>query len=686
MLTLCFNPVVAFAQTERSLIHSAPLGQTADAARVIVKFKQDSILLRKHALSATAGASKTLDAVMARASSLGARLGMNLHAGRALSEHTQVVSMTGISSAALAERLGAEADVEYAAVDQRRTHFAVPNDPLYTSGLPINSGSGGPAAGQWYLHAPAGEVTSSINATGAWDITTGSPDIVVAVLDTGVRPEHPDLANSLLGGYDMVSDVPTANDGDGREAAAADPGDWVTASESNDPSGPFYQCDVGGSSWHGTTTASLISAASNNGIGMAGVAGGVKLLPVRVLGKCGGYDSDIIAGMNWAAGLPVPGIPVNPTPAQVINMSLGGSGSCPLSYLDAIGAITGKQNPAVIVAAAGNSAGHAVNAPANCSGVIGVASLRHIGTKVGFSDLGPEISISAPGGNCVNTAYGTPCLYPILAATNTGFTTPAASSYTDSFNVSVGTSFSAPLVSGTVALMLSVQPSLKPAEVKTILQSSARTFPSVGASNGSQSGTVQNCHAPNGSDQLECYCTTTTCGAGMLDAAAALAAVSLISSTVEFYNANLDHYFITADAGEAAAIDNGSAGPGWIRTGNSFKSGGSASVCRFYGSQSPGPNSHFYTVDAGECAYLKRLQASTPATEKRWNFESLGFASTPPANGTCPIGTQPIYRAYNNGFVQGIDSNHRITSNPVAIQEVVMRGWKNEGVVMCAPI
>jgi len=686
MLTLCFNPVAAFAQTERSLIHNAPLGQTAGAARVIVKFKQDSMLLRKHALSATAGASKTLDAVMARASSLGARLGMSLHAGRALSEHTQVISTNGISSAALAERLGAEADVEYAAVDQRRTHFAVPNDPLYTSGLPINGGSGGPDAGQWYLHAPTGEVTSSINATGAWDITTGSPNIVVAVLDTGVRPEHPDLADSLLGGYDMVSDVPTANDGDGREADAADPGDWVTASESSDPSGPFYQCDVGGSSWHGTTTASLISAASNNGIGMAGVAGGVKLLPVRVLGKCGGYDSDIIAGMNWAAGLPVPGIPVNPTPARVINMSLGGSGACPQSYLDAISAITGKQNPAVIVAAAGNSAGHAVNAPANCSGVIGVASLRHIGTKVGFSDLGSEISISAPGGNCVNTAYGTPCLYPILAATNTGFTTPSASSYTDSFNVSVGTSFSAPLVSGTAALMLSVQPSLKPAEVKTILQSSARTFPSVGASNGSQPGTVQNCHAPNGSDQLECYCTTTTCGAGMLDAAAALAAVSLISSTVEFYNVNLDHYFITADADEAAAIDNGSAGPGWIRTGNSFKSGGSASVCRFYGSPSPGPNSHFYTVDAGECAYLKRLQASTPATEKRWNFESLGFASTPPANGVCPIGTQPIYRAYNNGFAQGIDSNHRITSNPVAIQEVVMRGWKNEGVVMCAPI
>lgn len=154
---------------------------------------------------------------------------------------------------------------------------------------------------------------------------------------------------------------------------------------------------------------------------------------------------------------------------------------------------------------------------------------------------------------------------------------------------------------------------------------------------------------------------------------------------IEFYNSNLGHFFITADTNEAAAIDDGSAGPGWMRTGNNFKSGGSTSVCRFYGSQSPGPNSHFYTVDAAECAWLKQLQVSTPDTKKRWNFESLDFISTPPANGVCPVGTQPVYRAYNNGYAQGVDSNHRITSSLAAIQEVVMRGWSDEGAVMCAP-
>ncbi len=167
------------------------------------------------------------------------------------------------------------------------------------------------------------------------------------------------------------------------------------------------------------------------------------------------------------------------------------------------------------------------------------------------------------------------------------------------------------------------------------------------------------------------------------------AGAGVTGSVVEFYNTNLDHYFITADANEAAAIDNGSAGPGWTRTGNTFNSGGTTSVCRFYGSLSPGPNSHFYTADPGECAYLKELQASTPATQKRWNFENMDFVSTPPItggiNGTCPTGTTPVYRAYNNGFAHGADSNHRITSSLTAIQEVVSRGWSNEGVVMCAP-
>ena len=538
----------AKALSEYNPAYHARAADVSDTGRVIVRFKQDSALLRKHALSVSATASETLLVATARAEALSERLGMSLGAGRTLNVHTQVLSAAGINSAMLAERLAAQADVEYAVPDQRRTHFALPNDPWYGSGPPVTSSTGGPVSGQWYLRAPSGEIVSSINAPDAWDFSTGSQNIVVAMLDSGVRPEHPDLANRLLPGADMITDMATANDGNGRDSDASDPGDWISPSESYNRRSQFYQCGASDSSWHGTMTASLVGAASNNGVGMSGVAWGVKLLPVRVLGKCGGYDSDIIAGMQWAAGLPVPDMPLNPNPARVLNLSLGSIGTCPQSYIDAINSIIGLPDSVTIVVAAGNDGG-AVSVPANCPGVIGVTGLRHAGTKVGFSNMGPEISISAPGGNCVNTDASLPCLYPILAATNTGLTNPVASAYTDSFNTSIGTSFSTPLVAGTVALMLSVQPGLTLTEIKSVLQSTARPFPVQVANN---TPIIPECTANN--SQLECYCTTATCGAGMLDTAAAVAAaIRLRPSSLLIHGWNLLGNSVQATL-QAAAI------------------------------------------------------------------------------------------------------------------------------------
>ena len=249
---------------------------------------------------------------------------------------------------------------------------------------------------------------------------------------------------------------------------------------------------------------------------MASVGYNVMLLPVRVLGRCGGYDSDILAGMRWAAGLSSDPVS-NPNPARVINLSLGSAGACTAAYADVIGQLTAAG--VVVVASAGNEEGLAVSTPANCSGVIAVAGLRHAGTKVGFSSIGPQVAISAPAGNCVN-ASGT-CLYPILTTINSGSTVPAANTYSDGSNYSVGTSFSAPLVSGTAALMLSVNPSLTPAQVKSLIQSSARAFPTT-----SSDPTVAQCKPPTSAVQDECLCTTSTCGAGMLDAGAAVAAAA----------------------------------------------------------------------------------------------------------------------------------------------------------------
>ena len=497
----------------------APLAAADGAARVIVGWRAEAPLLRQKAASDG-------DARQLRAKALGDRLGRPLAAGAALSERAQVVAATGISSEALAAQLRAQPDVEYAVPDERRHRHALPNDPLYVSGSPAT----GPASGQWYLKPPRAGVKSGIDAETAWSIGTGSPSVVVAVVDTGVRYEHPDLLSVdvggvLLPGYDMISDPGVANDGDGRDADASDPGDWITDAEAAQSGGPFEHCDVEDSSWHGTQVSGLIAALTDNGLGMASVARNVRILPVRALGKCGGFDSDIIAAMRWAAGLAVPGTAPNATPASVINLSLGGDGACTTAYQQAIAEVTAAG--AAIVASAGNSAGHQVGVPGRCAGVITVGGLRHIGTKVGFSDLGPEVAISAPGGNCVNTAAGSPCLYPILTTKTAGTTAPGAPTWSDGLHPSLGTSFSAPLVSGTLALMRAIRPTLTGAQATQILKATSRPFPAAGSDPATAQCKVPQYDASGAPvDQLECYCTTATCGAGMLDSASAVLAAS----------------------------------------------------------------------------------------------------------------------------------------------------------------
>jgi serine protease len=520
--------------------------QADSEARVIVRFKPQADSVRAKALALRATRAEAREIAQTRATALGLRTGQALRAGISLDERTHVVLARGLSAAQLARRLSSDAEVELAVVDQRRKHLLLPNDPLF-GGATVNpeTSSGGiqqRVIDQWYLKAPSstpGQVVSSINAPAAWDLTTGAASVVVAVLDTGVRMDHPDLTGQFVSGYDMIGfgspgamSTAIANDGDGHDADPSDPGDWVSSA---DVSGGTLGsgCDTGdiaNSSWHGTRVSGLIAAASNNSQGMAGVGWGLKILPVRVLGKCGGYDSDIMAGMKWAAGIAVPGLPTNANKAKVLNLSLGGSGSCGTTgtgslYRDTISQVNAAG--ATIVVAAGNSEGQAVGLPGNCPGVVTVAALRHVGTKVGFSSIGPEVTIAAPGGNCINTGSGQPCLYPMVSTTNRGTTTPIAAdaAYTGS-NASVGTSFSAPIVSGIVGLMASVRPGLTSTEATQILKLTARPFPTTG------SGSSPNppvCMVPSAVVQDECYCTTSTCGAGMVDAFAAVTAAKALS-------------------------------------------------------------------------------------------------------------------------------------------------------------
>jgi serine protease len=494
-----------------------------ESARVIVRFKPGTVRERALAFDPR-GAAPALQ--MARPLSI--RRGITLADGPSIDGRTQVMLAQGVTSRALADKLAADADVEWVEVDRRQRIAAVPrvvpDDALYAGGQPSE-----PVVGQWYLRAPDATAVAAVDAEAAWAVTKGRASIVVAVVDTGVRPEHPDLAGKLLPGYDFVSpdgagDFRTANDGDGRDADPSDPGDWITALEN--AGGLFKGCADPytelPSTWHGTQVAGLVGAATDNVQGVAGAGWNLKVLPVRALGKCGGRVSDIVAGMRWAAGLSVPGVPANPNPARVVNLSLGSPNRCDAAYQEAIDELNARG--VVVVSAAGNE-GVSPNQPGNCRGVVTVAGVRHVGTKVGYSSLGLAVALAAPAGNCVNDETG-PCLYPLMTTSNAGATGPAASTYTGSgADAALGTSFSSPLVAATAGLMLSANPSLEPEAVTRLLKSSARAFPPP------LDPAIPLCRAPSGFDDeqlFECHCTTTTCGAGMLDAGASVIAAQAV--------------------------------------------------------------------------------------------------------------------------------------------------------------
>lgn len=541
---------LAVSAGESTPVHFSPAvaapAPAQQQARVIVKYKASAGGAK--ILSANAGAA----GVPQRAQALGSRLGLTLVDGRGMDGNTQLVHASGISSAALAQRLAQDSSVEWAVPDRRVRAHMVPNDPLYAS----SQASPNPPEGQWYLHAVNASalppILSPINAESAWNQTQGVGQ-VVAVLDTGIT-DHEDLAAQVLPGANMVS-LNTSFDGtaagkcitgngqcrtndSNNHHSPDDPGDWVSAVDVSAYPKLFNAGCVGDSSWHGTQVAGIVGAEAKNNLGISGTAPGVKILPVRVLGKCGGYDSDIIDGLRWAAGLSVTGVQSNTNRAQVVNMSLGcvsGPGvdcSCTAAYQSAIDEVVARG--VVVVAAAGND-GLDVGAPANCKGVVAVAGVRQYGTKVGYSNLGPLVAISAPAGNCVNVdANGNltgPCLFPIVTTINSGLTSPssARNTYTDASNrISLGTSFATPQVAGVAALLLATRPALQPADVGSLIKSSARSFPSSGSPNGAGAGpnkSVLTCQAPSATPQLnECYCTTQTCGAGLIDASAAVMA------------------------------------------------------------------------------------------------------------------------------------------------------------------
>lgn len=360
----------------------------------------------------------------------------------------------------IASAIAGNPNVQYA-VPESIQHAQQVNDPLFSQ--------------QWDLQ----QFKVGIRVPEAWSHSAGQ-NVIVAIVDTGIR-KHADLVDRILDGYSFITDPARSGDGKGRHADATDPGDW---------------CANAMSTWHGTHVAGTVAAATNNALGVAGIAYRAKILPVRVLGHCGGTNFDITDGIRWAAGIMVQGIPQNSNPARVINLSLGGTGECDLDYQDAIR--QARQRGVTVVVAAGNSDSDAAGfTPASCEGVISVAATNRDGARADFgrqgagSNYGASVKVAAPGGETFLTpANG------ILSTLNDGIRGPG----NDSYEAYQGTSMSAPHVSGVVALMYQVYPSITPDEVVSILRSTSQPFPKV----------------------VSRQCDTSKCGSGIIDAEAAV--------------------------------------------------------------------------------------------------------------------------------------------------------------------
>jgi subtilisin family serine protease len=281
---------------------------------------------------------------------------------------------------------------------------------------------------QWYLKR--WNSSYGVNAEATWDITTGTSDVTIAVIDTG-KINHPDLTGKWLPGWDFVQ-----ND--------------------NNPTDPGRTPgEIADSEWHGTAIAGVIAAATDNGVGMAGINWNSKIVPVRVGGGDGAYDSAIIKGILWAAGLNVSGAPVNSNPAKLINVSWGGEGDCSTEFQEAIDAAH-DAGSLVVVAAGNDDDDAAYYSPANCANVVSVGASDTSGDFATFTNYGPSVDLLAPGVS-IYTANCTPTI--------------TCSSY--GYGFKDGTSFSAPIVVGVASLMLSVNPTLTPVQIENLLIESA---------------------------------------------------------------------------------------------------------------------------------------------------------------------------------------------------------------------
>ena len=462
--------VAPSASAEQPPAGNDPAAQTSTTPPQVAR----GVIVRTIGLGGVAGARAMVDAMP---------LGLDVSRTKALSTTTDVLLFDQVVSAGAAQgiatALEARPDVLWAEPDLRVQIAAtpdIPNDPLFSQMSDMWAGGG---ASDYSIKAPL-----------AWGVQKGAPGVVVAVIDTGIAL-HPDLNANVVAGYDFISDVAVANDGNGWDPDPADPGDWISSAEAS--AGEFEGCTVTNSSWHGTHVSGTVAAVQDNNLGITGVAPGAKVQAVRALGKCGGYTSDIVVSITWASGGSVPGVPANATPAKVINMSLGGNGTCTNAYSSAINGAIARGT--TVVVAAGNEDEPITNkVPANCSGVIAVTATDSRGQRANYSNYGVlpgQATLAAPGGDFAVDSG-------VLSTYNAGTRGPIYPALSGQYIYEAlqGTSMATPHVAGAAALLYSAGLTT-PASVRTALISSVQPFNVRG-------------------DDWDC--TTLQCGAGILDA------------------------------------------------------------------------------------------------------------------------------------------------------------------------
>lgn len=386
--------------------------------------------------------------------------------------------------------------------DTRQFIAQMPDDPYLTQ--------------QWNLQSQ--QEVAGASGLLATHTAPGSAPLVVAIVDSGVLFSHPDIA--MLPGYDFIDNPLVSGDGDGRDADPTDPGDWVDAGNRAN----FSHCRERVSSWHGTRMAGIVGATTGNGIGIAAAAGNVQLLPVRVTGTCGGYVDDLVDGLRWAAGLAVPGVPENPFPAAVINLSLGFAGHCPTHLQAAINEATA--GGAIIVTAATNSAvdlDRQPYSPATCHSVLTAGAATRAGQLADYSAYGSAVDVLAPGGSADAG---------ILTTDNPGRTVALpVNDYAERY----GTSIAGAHLAGAVATLKQLSPALGLQQVSSIIRSTAT--PVAG----------------------DAGCRALACGGGLLNAQAAVQAMATPGDDAELPPQSL--VTAAAAAGEPTGVDGLAAQP-----------------------------------------------------------------------------------------------------------------------------